>query len=149
MGETGIFTSSSNQMLSSMSGLISILQVIVVIIGAISFLASITNMMRGQQIDFSEIIKSFIISGTIIGLGVSGPDLILKTLNQNEQSTVAEQKVEKEKELSGEEKLKKLNAYRKNNQKDILLTDASVADQYLNYLKSKNLDEIALNIKIF
>ena len=149
MGETGIFTSSSNQMLSSMSGLISILQVIVVIIGAISFLASITNMMRGQQIDFSETIKSFIISGTIIGLGVSGPNLILKTLNQNEQSTVAEQKVEKEKELSGEEKLKKLNAYRKNNQKDILLTDASVADQYLNYLKSKNLDEIALNIKIF
>lgn len=149
MGETGIFTSSSNQMLSSMSGLISILQVIVVIIGAISFLASITNMMRGQQIDFSEMIKSFIISGTIIGLGVSGPNLILKTLNQNEQSTVAEQKVEKEKELSGEEKLKKLNAYRKNNQKDILLTDALVADQYLNYLKSKNLDEIALNIKIF
>lgn len=149
MGETGIFTSSSNQMLSSMSGLISILQVIVVIIGAISFLASITNMMRGQQIDFSEMIKSFIISGTIIGLGVSGPNLILKTLNQNEQSTVAEQKVEKEKELSGEEKLKKLNAYRKNNQKDILLTDTLVADQYLNYLKSKNLDEIALNIKIF
>ena len=149
MGETGIFTSSSNQMLSSMSGLISILQVIVVIIGAISFLASITNMMRGQQIDFSEIIKSFIISGTIIGLGVSGPDLILKTLNQNEQSSVAEQKVEKEKELSGEEKLKKLNAYRKNNQKDILLTDVSLADQYLNYLKSKNLDEVALNIKIF
>lgn len=149
MGETGIFTSSSNQMLSSMSGLISILQVIVVIIGAISFLASITNMMRGQQIDFSEMIKSFIISGTIIGLGVSGPNLILKTLNQNEQPTVAEQKVEKEKELSGEEKLKKLNAYRKNNQKDILLTDTLVADQYLNYLKSKNLDEIALNIKIF
>ena len=149
MGETGIFTSSSNQMLSSMSGLIGILQVIVVIIGTISFLASITNMMRGQQIDFSEIIKSFIISGTIIGLGVSGPDLILKTFNPNSQSTVAEQKVEKEKELSSEEKLKKLNAYRKNNQKDILLTDASVADQYLNYLKSKNLDETALNIKIF
>ena len=149
MGETGIFTSSSNQMISSMSGLISILQVIVVIIGIISFLVSMSNMMRGQQIDFSETIKSFIISGTIIGLGVSGPNLILKTLNRNEQSTVAEQKVEKEKELSAEEKLKKLNAYRKNNQKDILLTDASVADQYLNYLKSKSLDEIALNIKIF
>ena len=54
-------------------------------------------------------------------------------------------KKEKEKELSGEEKMKKLNIYRKNNNKDILLTDTSVTDQYLNYLKSKNLDEAALN----
>ena len=66
-----------------------------------------------------------------------------------EKGNLKIQKVEKEKELSGEEKLKKLNAYRKTNQKDILLADASVANQYLNYLKSKNLDEIALNIKIF
>ena len=149
MGEAGIFTHSSNQMLSSMSGLISILQVIVIILGAMFFMASMTNMMRGQQIDIGGLISNFFISAIIIGLGVSGPDLLLKTFNPNSQSTVAEQKVEKEKELSGEEKLKKLNAYRKNNQKDILLTDASVADQYLNYLKDKNLDEIALNIKIF
>lgn len=144
MGQTGIFTSSSNQMLSSMSGLLNILQVVVIILGIIFFMTSMMNTMRGQQIDLSEIIKSFIISGTIIGLGVSGPDLILKTLNPNSQSTIAEQKVEKEKELSGEEKLKKLNAYRKSSHKDILLSDASVADQYLNYLKGKNLDEVAL-----
>ena len=41
--------------------------------------------------------------------------------------------------------MKKLNAYRRNNNKDILLADASVTDQYLNYLKSKNLDKAALN----
>ena len=149
MGETGIFTSSSNQMLSSMSGLTSILQVIAVILGAMFFLTSMINMMRGQQIDIGGLISNFFISAIIIGIGVSLPDLILKTSNPNSQSTVAEQKVEKEKELSGEEKLKKLNAYRKNNQKDILLTDVSLADQYLNYLKGKNLDEVALNIKIF
>lgn len=149
MGETGIFTSSSNQMLSSMSGLISILQVIAIILGAMFFLTSMMNMMRGQQIDIGGLISSFFISAIIIGIGVSGPNLILKTLNPNSQPSVVERKVEKEKELSGEEKLKKLNAYRKNNQKDILLTDASVAEQYLNYLKSKNLDEVALNIKIF
>lgn len=136
-------------MLSSMSWLINILQVIVVIIGVISFLVSITNVIRGQQIDIGQIISGFLISVTIIGLGVSGPDLILKALNPNSQSIVMEQKVEKEKELSGEEKLKKLNAYRKNNQKDILLTDETTANQYLNYLKQKNLDEVALNIKIF
>lgn len=144
MGETGIFTSSSNQMLGSMSGLIGILQVFVIVIGVMFFLTSMMNMMRGQQIDIGGLISDFFISALIIGLGVSGPDLLLKTLNPNSQSTVAEQKVEKEKELSGEEKLKKLNAYRKSNYKDILLTDASVADQYLNYLKDKNLDEAAL-----
>ena len=147
MGETGIFTSSSNQMLSSMSGLISILQVIAIVLGAMFFLTSMMNMMRGQQIDIGGLISSFFISAIIIGIGVSGPDLILKTLNPDSQPTVAEQKVkkEKEKELSGEEKMKKLNIYRKNNNKDILLTDTSVTDQYLNYLKSKNLDEAALN----
>ena len=147
MGETGIFTSSSNQMLSSISGLISILQVIAIILGAMFFLTSMMNMMRGQQIDIGGLISSFFISAIIIGIGVSGPDLILKTLNPDSQPTVAEQKVkkEKEKELSGEEKMKKLNIYRKNNNKDILLTDTSVTVQYLNYLKSKNLDEAALN----
>ena len=149
MGETGIFTSSSNQMLGSMSGLIGILQVFVIVIGVMFFLTSMMNMMRGQQIDIGGLISNFFISALIIGLGVSGPDLLLKTLNPNSQSTVAEQKVEKEKELSSEEKLKKLNAYRKTNQKDILLTDETTADQYLKYLKGKNLDEVALNIKIF
>ena len=144
MGETGIFTSSSNQMLGSMSGLIGILQVFVIVIGVMFFLTSIMNMMRGQQIDIGGLISNFFISALIIGLGVSGPDLLLKTLNPNSQSTIAEQKVEKEKELSGEEKLKKLNAYRRSNQRDIFLVDEATANQYLNYLKFKNLDEVAL-----
>ena len=144
MGETGIFTSSSNQMLSSMSGLVNILQFIVIIIGVITLITSIANTMRGQQLDLAEIFQSLVISGMIIGLGVIGPNMVLKLVDSNSQSTVAEQKVEKENELSGEEKLKKLNAYRKSNHKDILLADASEANQYLNYLKDKNLDKAAL-----
>ena len=139
MGETGIFTSSSNQMLSSMSGLINILPVIAIIAGALFFLTSMANTMRGQQLDLVEIFQSLVISGMIIG-----PNMVLKLVDTNSQSTVAEKKVEKEKELSGEEKLKKLNAYRKSSHKDILLADASVANQYLNYLKIKNLDKVAL-----
>ena len=139
MGETGIFTSSSNQMLSSMSGLINILPVIAIIAGALFFLTSMANTMRGQQLDLVEIFQNLVISGMIIG-----PNMVLKLVDPNSQSTVAEKKVEEEKELSGEEKLKKLNAYRKISHKDILLADASVADQYLNYLKGKNLDEAAL-----
>lgn len=144
-----IFPDAQSQLLGSMHGLLDILQVVAIILGAMFFMASIMNMMRGQQIDIAQIISSFLISAMIIGIGGFAPDMILKALNPNSQSTVAEQKVEKEKELSGEEKLKKLNAYRKNNQKDILLTDETTANQYLNYLKGKNLDEVALNIKIF
>ena len=144
MGETGILTSSSNQMLSSMSGLINILPVIAIIAGALFFLTSMANTMRGQQLNLSEMFQSLVISGMIIGLGVIGPNMVLKLVDSNSQSTVAEKKAEEEKELSGEEKLKKLNAYRKSSHKDILLADASVANQYLNYLKIKNLDKVAL-----
>lgn len=144
MGETGILTSSSNQMLSSMSGLINILLVIAIIAGALFFLTSMANTVRGQQLNLAEMFQSLVISGMIIGLGVIGPNMVLKLVDSNSQSTVAEKKAEEEKELSGEEKLKKLNAYRKSSHKDILLADASVANQYLNYLKIKNLDKVAL-----
>lgn len=144
MGETGILTSSSNQMLSSMSGLINILPVIAIIAGALFFLTSMANTVRGQQLNLAEMFQSLVISGMIIGLGVIGPNMVLKLVDSNSQSTVAEKKAEEEKELSGEEKLKKLNAYRKSSHKDILLADASVANQYLNYLKIKNLDKVAL-----
>lgn len=144
MGETGILTSSSNQMLSSMSGLINILPVIAIIAGALFFLTSMANMIRGQQPNLAEMFQNLVISGMIIGLGVIGPNMVLKLVDSNSQSTVAEKKAEEEKELSGEEKLKKLNAYRKSSHKDILLADASVANQYLNYLKIKNLDKVAL-----
>lgn len=144
MGQTGMFPDAPNQLLGSMQGLLDILQVVAIMLGAMFFMASIMNMMRGQQIDIAQIISSFLISAMIIGIGGFAPNMIIKALDPNSQSTVAEQKVEKGKELSGEEKLKKLNAYRKSNHKDILLADVSEANQYLNYLKDKNLDEVAL-----
>ena len=53
-------------------------------------------------------------------------------------------KKEKIVELSENEKMEKLNAYRKNNQKDILLADKTETEYYLNYLKKNNLDKTAL-----
>ena len=117
----------------------------IIMLGVAMFFMSSTKMLREQQVDIGRIISNFLVSAAIIGTGLFMSDLILKELNSNDQSTVAEQKAEKEKELSGEEKMKKLNAYRRNNNKNILLPDASVTDQYLNYLKSKNLDKAALN----
>lgn len=117
----------------------------IIMLGVAMFFMSSTKMLMEQQVDIGRIISNFLVSAAIIGTGLFMSDLILKELNSNDQSTVAEQKAEKEKELSGEEKMKKLNAYRRNNNKNILLPDASVTDQYLNYLKSKNLDKAALN----
>lgn len=141
----GIFPDAQSQFLNSMYGLLSSIQGIIITIGVVLFIASIINMLRSHKIDIAEIISSFLISAAIIGIGNFGPDLIKKIINQtNIQSTVAEQKVEKEKELSGEEKLKKLNAYRKSQNKDILLASKTETEHYLNYLKKNNLDKTAL-----
>ena len=143
MEQTVIFPNPTERLLGSMYGLLSSIQGIIVTIGIVLFMISIVNITRGKRIGIGEVINSFLIPVAIIGIGVFTPDLIKKILDQkNSQSTVVEQKIEKE--LSGEEKLQKLNAYRKINKKDILLTDTSVAEQYLNYLKSKNLDETVL-----
>ena len=148
MEQTGMFPDATERLFGSMSGLISILQVFAAIIGVMFFITNITivfDRLKGKK-EFTndELIVSFFISIILIGIGVYRSDMISKIFNQNNQSTAAEQKVEKEKELSGEEKLKKLNVYRKSNRKNVLLADASVADQYLKYLKVKNLDKAAL-----
>ena len=136
----GIFPDAQSQFLNSMYGLLSSIQGIIITIGVVLFIASIINMLRSHKIDIAEIISSFLISAAIIGIGNFGPDLIKKIINQtNIQSTVAEQKVEKENELSGEEKLKKLNDYRKSNHKDILLADKTETEHYINYLKKNDL----------
>lgn len=136
----GIFPDAQSQFLNSMYGLLSSIQGIIITIGVVLFIASIISILRSQKIDIAEIISSFLISAAIIGIGSFGPDLIKKIINQtNIQLTVAEQKVEKEKELSDEEKLKKLNAYRKIQNKDILLADKTETEHYINYLKKNDL----------
>ena len=136
----GIFPDAQSQFLNSMYGLLSSIQGIIITIGVVLFIASVINILRSQKIDITEIISIFLVSVVIIGIGGFGPDLIKKIINQiNIQSTVAEQKVEKENELSGEEKLKKLNDYRKSNHKDILLADKTETEHYINYLKKNDL----------
>ena len=146
MGQTAMFPNPIERLFGSMSGLLSSTQGIIITIGVVLFIASIVNIIREKQIDVGEVISSFLISVVIILIGVFGPNLIKKILDlldpKNFQPIITEQKIEKE--ISEEEKLKKLNAYRKINKKDILLTDTSVAEQYLSYLKGKNLDETAL-----
>ena len=114
----------------------------IIMLGITMFFMSSTKMLMEQQVDVGRIISNFLVSAAIIGTGLFVSDLILKEFDSNNQSTVAEQKSEKE--LTGEEKLKKLNAYRKSNQKDVLLADNSETEHYINYLKKNGLDKTVL-----
>lgn len=114
----------------------------IIMLGIAMFFMSSTKMLMEQQVDVGRIISNFLVSAAIIGTGLFVSDLILKEFDSNNQSTVAEQKSEKE--LTGEEKLKKLNAYRKSNQKDVLLADNSETEHYINYLKKNGLDKTVL-----
>ena len=114
----------------------------IIMLGIAMFFMSSTKMLMEQQVDVGRIISNFLVSAAIIGTGLFVSDLILKEFDSNNQSTVAEQKSEKE--LTGEEKLKKLNAYRKSNQKDVLLADNSETEHYINYLKKNDLYKATL-----
>ena len=114
----------------------------IIMLGVAMFFMSSTKMLMEQQVDVGRIISNFFVSAAIIGTGLFVSDLILKEFDSNTQSTVAEQKSEKE--LTGEEKLKKLNVYRKSNQKDVLLADKSETEHYINYLKKNGLDKTVL-----
>ena len=98
-----------------------------------------------ETFDFSQVMGNFVVS---VFLGLFAwfvPSFVIKIYGfETYVSDRKNSKGEKVVKLTENEKLKKLNAYRKSNQKDILLADTSVADQYLNYLKDKNLDEVAL-----
>ena len=98
-----------------------------------------------ETFDFSQVLKNFAVSLFLGLFAWFTPSYILKMYGY-ETSGLNDKNSKKEKivELSENEKMEKLNAYRKNNQKDILLTDTSVAEQYLSYLKDKNLDKTAL-----
>lgn len=104
----------------------------------------IANAMNVSEVDATKTIGKAFVSVIIIGIGAFLPDLISKRVNSDAQSMVTEQKVKKEKELNGEEKLKKLNAYRKRNQKNVLLADKAETEHYINYLKKNDLDKAAL-----
>lgn len=114
----------------------------IIMLGIVMFFMSSTKMLMEQQVDVGRIISNFLVSAAIIGTGLFVSDLILKEFDSNTQSTVAEQKSEKE--LTGEEKLKKLNTYRKSNQKDILLAGKTETEHYINYLKKNGLDKTVL-----
>ena len=121
------------------------IKVIMIIFVIIMFLLKSSEYLTKNSFDLSKVIGNFV-SSIFLGLFAwTIPSFIIKIYGyETYVSDRKNSKGEKIVELTENEKLKKLNAYRKSNQKDILLTDTSVAEQYLSYLKGKNLNETAL-----
>lgn len=117
-------------------------------IGLILFIILIflwKNLETRETFDFSQVLKNFAVSLFLGLFAWFTPSYILKMYGY-ETSGLNDKNSKKEKivELSENEKMEKLNAYRKNNQKDILLADKTETEYYLNYLKKNNLDKTAL-----
>lgn len=98
-----------------------------------------------ETFDFSQVMGNFVVS---VFLGLFAwyiPSFIIKIYGfETYVSDRKNSKGEKIVELTENEKMKKLNAYRKSNQKDVLLADKSETEHYINYLKKNNLYNVAL-----
>ena len=98
-----------------------------------------------ETFDFSQMMGNFVVS---VFLGLFAwyvPSFVIKIYGfETYVSDVKNSKGEKIVELTENEKLKKLNAYRKSNQKDILLANKTETEHYINYLKKNDLYKVAL-----
>ena len=98
-----------------------------------------------ETFDFSQVIKNLAVS-LFLGLFAWYAPLYLLKVYDYETSGSDDKNSKKEKivELSENEKLKKLNVYRKTNHKDVLLVGNLETDYYFQMLKKKNLLEKVL-----
>lgn len=98
-----------------------------------------------ETFDFSQVLKNLAVSLFLGLFAWFTPSYILKMYGyETSGSDDKNSKKEKTVELSENEKMEKLNAYRKSNQKDILLADKTETEHYMNYLKKNNLYKTAL-----
>ena len=98
-----------------------------------------------ETFDFSQVIKNLAVSLFLGLFAWYAPSYLLKIYGyETSGSDDKNSKKEKIVELSENEKLKKLNAYRKNNHKDVLLVTKTETEHYINYLKKNGLDKTVL-----
>ena len=121
------------------------IKVIMIIFVIIMFLLKSSEYLTKNSFDLSKVIGNFV-SSIFLGLFAwTIPSFIIKIYGfETYVSDRKNSKGEKIVELTENEKLKKLNAYRKSNQKDILLTNKTETEHYINYLKKNDLYKAAL-----
>lgn len=102
---------------------------------AICFIFSLKHCIKNGKIDFDEIFKNFLIFSAIALLSFI-PGYVLPKISDTSPAKSVSYKEDK--------RNKKLNAYRKKQGKEILLTEKNQIDAYLEYLKKNKLDKKAL-----
>lgn len=116
------------------------IKVIMIIFVIIMFLLKSSEYLTKNSFDLSKVIGNFV-SSILLGLFAwTIPSFIIKIYGyETYVSDRKNSKGEKIVELTENEKLKKLNDYRKSNHKDILLADKTETEHYINYLKKNDL----------
>ena len=126
-----------------MSDLVYIIKIGLIIFIILAFLWK--SLETRETFDFSQVLKNLAFSLFLGLFAWFAPTYLLKMYGyETSGSDGKNSKKEKIVELSENEKIEKLNAYRKSNKKDILLADKTETEHYLNYLKKNNLDKVAL-----
>ena len=98
-----------------------------------------------ETFDFSQVLKNLAVSLFLGLFAWYDPSYLIKIYGyETSGSDDKNSKKEKMVELSENEKLKKLNTYRKTQGKEILLVEKNQSDAYLEYLKKNKLDKKAL-----
>lgn len=121
------------------------IKVIMIIFIIIIFLWKSFKYSTKETFDFSQVMGNFAVS---VFWGLFAwyiPSFVIKIYgSETYVSDRKNSKGEKMVELTENEKMKKLNAYRKINKKDILLASKTETEHYINYLKKNDLYNAAL-----
>ena len=120
-----------------------IIMIILIILLIVGFCYEVTKYLKKEKFNLLKISKIFAIYGGVGLIIWIAPFILIKSSGYEIYSSDNENSKEKT-ELTESEKLKKLNAYRKKQEKEILLVDKNQSDKYLEYLKKNKLDKKVL-----
>ena len=120
-----------------------IIMIILIILLIVGFCYEVTKYLKKEKFNLLKINKIFAIYGGVGLIIWIAPFILIKSSGYEIYSSDNENSNEKT-ELTESEKLKKLNAYRKKQEKEILLVEKNQSDKYLEYLKKNKLDKKVL-----
>ena len=120
-----------------------IIMIILIILLIVGFCYEVTKYLKKEKFNLLKISKIFAIYGGVGLIIWIAPFILIKSSGYEIYSSDNENSKEKT-ELTESEKLKKLNAYRKKQEKEILLVEKNQSDKYLEYLKKNKLDKKVL-----
>ena len=120
-----------------------IIMIILIILLIVGFCYEVTKYLKKEKFNLLKISKIFAIYGGVGLIIWIAPFILIKSSGYEIYSSDNENSKEKT-ELTESEKLKKLNAYKKKQEKEILLVEKNQSDKYLEYLKKNKLDKKVL-----